>query len=102
MYLKIRHWIYDSKLFFVKLILQARENLRINYEKMCALLRHQDAKGEDHQLIDKTRDVIKRLHTGIKVLIHAIDSILMGIQKLRDEELQSRLVKLIQGYAFTF
>jgi hypothetical protein len=96
------HWIYDSKLFFVKLILQAGERLRITYDKKCVLLRHQDSKGEDPQLVDKTRAAIKSLHTGIKVSIQAIDSVSKRIQKLRDEELQPQLVELIQGYAFTF
>lgn len=90
-----RIYAWEKKLYDE---VKAGERLRITYDKKCALLRHQDAKGEDHQLVDKTRAAIKSLHTGIKVSIQAIDSVSKRIHKLRDEELQPQLVELIQGW----
>lgn len=90
-----RIYAWEKKLYDE---VKAGERLRITYDKKCALLRHQDAKGEDHQLVDKTRAAIKSLHTGIKVSIQAIDSVSKRIQKLRDEELQMQLVELIEGW----
>lgn len=76
---------------------KAGERTRIMYEKKCVQLRKQDAKGEDPQVVDKTRATIKDLHTRIRVAIQAVDSVSKKIQKLRDEELQPQLVELIQG-----
>jgi len=90
-----RIYAWEKKLYDE---VKAGERLRITYDKKCVLLRHQDSKGEDPQLVDKTRAAIKSLHTGIKVSIQAIDSVSKRIQKLRDEELQPQLVELIQGW----
>lgn len=73
------------------------ERLRITYDKKCMQLRNQESKGEDFQVVEKTRVTIKSLHTRIKVSIHAVDSISRRIQKLSTEELQPQLVELIQG-----
>jgi hypothetical protein len=48
-------------------------------------------------VIDKTRAVVKDLHSQIRVAIHSVDSISKRIEKIRDEELQPQLVELIQG-----
>ncbi|XP_057837250.1 protein ALTERED PHOSPHATE STARVATION RESPONSE 1 [Cryptomeria japonica] len=73
------------------------ERLRITYDKKCMQLRNQESKGEDFQVVEKTRVTIKSLHARIKVSIHAVDSISRRIQKLSTEELQPQLVELIQG-----
>ncbi|ERM94190.1 hypothetical protein AMTR_s00010p00189870 [Amborella trichopoda] len=75
-----------------------------DYEKKCNQLKHQFAKDK-HQftkdlkplLIDKTRAVVKDLHSRLRVAIHSVDSISKRIEKLRDEELQPQLLELIQG-----
>lgn len=48
-------------------------------------------------MIDKTRAVVKDLHSRIRVAIHSVDSISKRIEKMRDEELQPQLLELIQG-----
>jgi hypothetical protein len=48
-------------------------------------------------VIDKTRAVVKDLHSRIRVAIHSVDSISKRIEKIRDEELQPQLLELIQG-----
>lgn len=65
---------------------------------MCNVLRHQFARGLNAQLIDKTRAVVKDLHSRVSVAIQAVDAISKRIEKIRDEELLPQLVELIQGY----
>lgn len=86
--------VWEKKLYEE---VKAGERTRIMYEKKCVQLRKQDAKGEDPQVVDKTRATIRDLHTRIRVAIQAVDSVSKKIQKLRDEELQPQLVELIQG-----
>lgn len=54
------------------------------------------------QAIDKTRAIVKDLHSRLRVALHAVDSISKRIEKLRDEELQPQLFELIQGYDHSF
>jgi hypothetical protein len=51
-------------------------------------------------VIDKTRAVVKDLHSRVSVVIQAVDAISKRIEKIRDEELQPQLVELIQGYIY--
>ncbi|OVA03123.1 protein of unknown function DUF632 [Macleaya cordata] len=76
---------------------KASEFIRKQYEQKCDQLRHQFAKDVSPYVIDKTRAVVKDLHSRIRVALHAVDSIAKRIEKLRDEELQPQLVELIRG-----
>ncbi|GMH05911.1 hypothetical protein Nepgr_007751 [Nepenthes gracilis] len=76
----------------------ASEVIRKDYDRKCNRLRHQFAKGFSAQVVDKTRAVIKDLHSRIKVALHSVDSISKRIEKIRDEELQPQLVELVQGF----
>ncbi|GLJ52185.1 hypothetical protein SUGI_1110100 [Cryptomeria japonica] len=89
-----RLYAWEKKLYDE---VKAEEYIRSVYEKKCVQLRHQEAKGENSQVIDKTRAAVKDLHSRIRVGIHAVESVSMKIQKLRDDELQPQLVELIQG-----
>lgn len=55
------------------------------------------AKDYSSHVIDKTRAVVKDLHSRIRVAIHSVDSISKRIEKMRDEELHPQLVELTQG-----
>ncbi|XP_062198037.1 protein ALTERED PHOSPHATE STARVATION RESPONSE 1-like [Phragmites australis] len=77
--------------------IKASENVRKAYDEKCNLLRRQFARGLNAQLIDKTRAVVKDLHSRVSVAIQAVDAISKRIEKIRDEELQPQLVELIQG-----
>lgn len=68
------------------------------YDQKCDQLRNQFAKDCSSQVIDKTRAVVKDLHSRIRVAIHAVDSISKRIEKMRDEELHPQLLELTQGY----
>lgn len=76
---------------------KASESIRKVYDRKCNKLRHQFAKDQSAQVIDKTRAVVKDLHSRIRVAIYAVDSISRRIEKLRDEELLPQLVELTQG-----
>ncbi|XWS44899.1 hypothetical protein CRYUN_Cryun15aG0089400 [Craigia yunnanensis] len=76
---------------------KASESIRKEYDRKCDQLRHQFAKDLSTQVIDKTRAVVKDLHSRIKVALHSVNTISKRIEKMRDEELQPQLVELIQG-----
>jgi hypothetical protein len=76
---------------------QAGESIWKEYDRKCDQLRHQFAKDQSVHVIDKTRAVVKDLHSRIRVAIHSVDSISKRIEKIRDEELQPQLLELIQG-----
>lgn len=76
---------------------KASEFIRKSYDYWCVQLRHQFAKDASTQVIDKTRAIVKDLHSQMRVALHSVDSIAKRIERLRDEELQPQLVELIQG-----
>ncbi|KAM1056726.1 hypothetical protein ACFX13_030852 [Malus domestica] len=76
---------------------KASEMVRRDYDLKCKILRELESKGESSQKIDKTRAVVKDLHSRIRVAIHRIDSISKRIEELRDKELQPQLEELIEG-----
>ncbi|OMO56030.1 hypothetical protein CCACVL1_26801 [Corchorus capsularis] len=76
---------------------KASESIRKEYDRKCDQLRHQFAKDLSTQVIDKTRAVVKDLHSRIRVALHSVNTISKRIEKMRDEELQPQLVEFIQG-----
>ncbi|KAG6629541.1 hypothetical protein CIPAW_14G091500 [Carya illinoinensis] len=71
--------------------------VRREYDLKCKTLRQLETNGESTNKIDKTRAVVKDLHSRIRVAIHRIDSISKRIEELRDKELQPQLEELIEG-----
>ena len=71
--------------------------MRREYDEKCRILRELESEGKGSQRIDKTRAVVKDLHSRIRVAIHRIDSISRRIEELRDNELQPQLEELIEG-----
>ncbi|XP_054796891.1 protein ALTERED PHOSPHATE STARVATION RESPONSE 1-like [Prosopis cineraria] len=67
------------------------------YDMKCKILRRLESKGEKSSTIDKTRAVVKDLHSRIRVAIQRIESISKRIEELRDKELQPQLEELIEG-----
>lgn len=76
---------------------KASEIIRREYDAKCIQLRQQCAKDLSTQVIDKTRAVVKDLHSRIRVALHSVDSISKRIEKMRDEELLPQLLELLQG-----
>lgn len=71
--------------------------IRKEYDMKCKILQQLESKGEKTSTIDKTRAVVKDLHSRIRVAILRIDSISKRIEELRDKELQPQLEELIDG-----
>ncbi|XP_050369685.1 protein ALTERED PHOSPHATE STARVATION RESPONSE 1 [Argentina anserina] len=76
---------------------KASEMVRRDYDLKCKILRQLESKGENSQQVDKTRAVVKDLHSRIRVAIYRIDSISKRIEDIRDRELQPQLEELIHG-----
>ncbi|XP_072086464.1 protein ALTERED PHOSPHATE STARVATION RESPONSE 1 isoform X2 [Arachis hypogaea] len=76
---------------------QASESIRKEYDRKCEQLRHQSAKDESTRVIDKTRSVVRDLHSRIIVAIYSFDTISKQIERVRDEELLPQLLELNQG-----
>ncbi|KAI4344441.1 hypothetical protein L6164_011670 [Bauhinia variegata] len=91
-----RLFIWEKKLYEE---VKSGERARIAYEKKSLQLRNLDVKGQDPSSLDKTRAIIRDLHTQITVSMHTIESISGRIQSLRDEELHPQLLELVQGLA---
>lgn len=66
------------------------------------MLRQLESRAESSSKIDKTRAVVKDLHSRIRVAIQRIHSISKRIEDLRDNELQPQLEELIEGYVFIY
>jgi hypothetical protein len=77
--------------------IQAGEALRTEHQKKSVLLRSQEAKGEDPNVIERTRAVIKRLHSEMLVSYQGVESITAAIKKARDQELYPQLMELSEG-----
>ncbi|XP_027343879.1 nitrate regulatory gene2 protein-like [Abrus precatorius] len=71
--------------------------IRKEYDRKCKILQHLESKEVKTSTIDKTRAVVKDLHSRIRVAILRIDSISKRIEELRDKELQPQLEELIEG-----
>lgn len=80
---------------------QGSQTVRREYDEKCRILRELESEGKGSQRIDKTRAVVKDLHSRIRVAIHRIDSISRRIEELRDNELQPQLEELIEGYVLS-
>lgn len=65
---------------------------------MCKKLKLLDEHGAESSKIDATQASIRKLLTKLNVCVRRIDAISNRINKLRDEDLQPQLTKLIHGY----
>lgn len=74
-----RLYAWDRKLYDE---VKASESIRKVYDRKCYQLRHQFAKDQGTQVIDKTRAVVKDLHSQIRVAIYSVDSISKRCMKI--------------------
>ncbi|XP_020969472.1 uncharacterized protein LOC107621974 isoform X2 [Arachis ipaensis] len=89
-----RLYAWEKKLYDE---VKASESIRKEYDRKCEQLRHQSAKDESTRVIDKTRSVVRDLHSRIIVAIYSFDTISKQIERVRDEELLPQLLELNQG-----
>lgn len=76
---------------------KASQMIRRLYDKKCKFLRQQESNEENPEKINRTRAVVKDLHSRVRVAIHRINSVSKKIEELRDTELQPQLEELIEG-----
>lgn len=76
---------------------KASEVIRRKYDLKCKDLRQLESRGASARTTDKTRAVVKDLHSRIRVAIQRIDSVSKRIEEIRDIELQPQLEELIEG-----
>lgn len=76
---------------------KASEHVRKEYDLKCKFLRQLESGKESSIRIDKTRALVKDLHSLLRVSVHRIDTISKKIEELRDVELQPQLEELIEG-----
>ncbi|CAA7020114.1 unnamed protein product [Microthlaspi erraticum] len=74
---------------------KAEEKLRTSHMKSYKQLRRLEQKNADLSKIEAVRSTIQCLSTRMRVSIHKIDNICLTINKLRDEELWSKMKELI-------
>jgi uncharacterized protein YabE (DUF348 family) len=72
------------------------------YEKQCKRLKILDDRGAESSKIDATQASVRKLLTKINVCIRAVDAISSKIHRLRDEELEPQITKLIHGYVNSY
>ncbi|XP_047327358.1 nitrate regulatory gene2 protein [Impatiens glandulifera] len=89
-----RMYAWERKLYDE---VKAIDSIRKEYNRKCDKLRHQFAKGLKSQIIDKTRAIVKNLHSRTTVALFTVDSISKRIEKMRDDELLPQLLELIHG-----
>ena len=61
-----------------------------------------DDRGAESSKIDATQASVRKLLTKINVCIRAVDAISSKIHRLRDEELEPQITKLIHGYVNSY
>ncbi|XP_010526882.1 PREDICTED: uncharacterized protein LOC104804321 [Tarenaya hassleriana] len=94
-----RIYAWEKKLFEE---VKAGDSTRKIYEKKCARLINQDAKGYEDLTADKTRASVKDLYARILVAVRSAETISKRIQDLRDEELQPQIIELLKGLTQTW
>ncbi|KAH7372814.1 hypothetical protein KP509_17G022700 [Ceratopteris richardii] len=92
---RLRHW--EKKLFRE---VKIAEDLRSEYQKKCNQLRQQEVKGEDANVVERTRSAMKHDHSQLLVACQGIESTSAAIRKVRDEELYPQLLELSKGLAY--
>lgn len=89
-----RLYAWEKKLYDE---VKAGERIRMDFDRKCKQLSNLDARGEDPNLIDKTRAAVKKLDTRLMVALRAVHSASMRIQQLTNEELYPQLAELLGG-----
>ncbi|XP_049936834.1 uncharacterized protein LOC126410610 [Nymphaea colorata] len=89
---KIYTW--ESKLYVE---VKEEEKIRLGFEKKFKRLKDLNRKGAEPEKLQATQSSIKKELTKINITIRSIDAMSNKVHKLRNNQLQSELTKLIQG-----
>jgi hypothetical protein len=73
--------------------------MRLLLAKNAKRLKYLDLKGAETDKIDKTRNLVKKLSTKIRISVRVITKVSKKINRIRDDELWPQINALVQGYA---
>ncbi|KAE7997436.1 hypothetical protein FH972_002074 [Carpinus fangiana] len=78
---------------------KAGELMKFEYQKKVASLNRQKNRGTNSEALEKVKAAVSHLHTRYIVDMQSMDSTVLEISRLRDEQLYPKLVQLVNGMA---
>ncbi|CAI0422898.1 unnamed protein product [Linum tenue] len=78
---------------------KAGEVMKFEYQKKVALLNKQKKRGSNPESLEKLKAAVSHLHTRYIVDMQSMDSTVLEINRLRDDQLYPKLVQLVDGMA---
>ncbi|GMH14260.1 hypothetical protein Nepgr_016101 [Nepenthes gracilis] len=78
---------------------KAGELMKFEYQRKVALLNRQKKRGTRPESLEKTKAAVTHLHTRYIVDMQSLDSTVLEINRLRDEQLYPKLVALVEAMA---
>uniref|UniRef100_A0A5B7C9Y4 DUF632 domain-containing protein n=1 Tax=Davidia involucrata TaxID=16924 RepID=A0A5B7C9Y4_DAVIN len=78
---------------------KAGEQMKLEYQRKVASLNKLKKRGTNTEALEKTKATVSHLHTRYIVDMQSMDSTVSEINRLRDEQLYTKLVALVDGMA---
>ncbi|KAM3699810.1 hypothetical protein ACJW31_05G054000 [Castanea mollissima] len=78
---------------------KAGELMKFEYQKKIASLNRHKKRGNNSEALEKAKAAVSHLHTRYIVDMQSLDSTVLEINRLRDEQLYPKLVQLVEGMA---
>jgi hypothetical protein len=70
--------------------------MKFDYQRKVASLNRLKKRGNNSEALEKAKAAVSQLHTRYIVDMQSLDSTVSEINRLRDEQLYPRLVKLVE------
>ena len=71
--------------------------MKFEYQKKVASLNKHKKRGNNSEALEKAKAAVSHLHTRYIVDMQSLDSTVLEINRLRDEQLYPKLVQLVDG-----
>jgi hypothetical protein len=71
--------------------------MKLEYQRKVALLNRQKKRSSSPESLEKTKAAVSHLHTRYIVDMQSMDSTVLEVNRLRDEQLYPKLVALVDG-----
>lgn len=71
--------------------------MKFEYQKKVTSLNRQKNRGTNSEALEKAKAAVSHLHTRYIVDMQSMDSTVLEINRLRDEQLYPKLVQLVDG-----
>ncbi|KAF5461579.1 hypothetical protein F2P56_017660 [Juglans regia] len=75
------------------------ELMKLEYQRKVSLLNKQKKRNVSAESLEKTKAAVSHLHTRYIVDMQSMDSTVLEVNRLRDEQLYPKLVELVDGMA---